>query len=119
MKHILIIALFGVVTISSSFDSHKPLLPTSLKISVIDIDSIPVQGVTVTLYGNKKDYRAGTNPLFPSKKSNAKGIVVFKKLKTQQYYIHAVLGDKSNIGEEVLTNKLQEGRINKVTTVID
>lgn len=94
------------------------LLPTSLKITVIDNLGNVVVGATVTLYASKDDYLSETNPLFSSEYTDKKGQVVFKKLKPRPYYIHAIKGEKSNNGEGVRTDKLKEGRINKVNTVI-
>jgi len=102
----------------ASNNTYGTILPTSIKIRVIDINQNTVEGVVVTLYGNEKDYRAKENPLSESKITNRHGIVVFKKLKPQAYFVHAVKGNTSNAGEEVLTEKLFEGRINKVTTLI-
>ncbi|MFT4537274.1 MAG: hypothetical protein ACI9P5_004655 [Saprospiraceae bacterium] len=116
-----ILTIFILIFVTSSFSfsliSHS-LLPTSLKIKVVNSKSESMQDVTVTLYGTEKAYRAGQNPLFESKKTDKHGLVVFKKLKPEAYYIHAVKGNASNMGEKVLTDALKEGRINKVTTLI-
>ena len=94
------------------------LLPTSLKITVIDHLGNVVKGATVTLYGTKEDYMEEKNPLFPAQDTNDKGIVKFRKLEPRPYYIHAIKGAFSNQGEGVLTDRLKEGRINKVNTII-
>lgn len=110
------------ISISIGFankNANNPFIPTSLKIIVTDVENNPIEDVSVTLFENEKDYRAETNKILTTKKTNAKGQVVFKKLKPKRYYIHATKGKLSNISENVLTNKLLEGKINKVVTVIN
>ena len=115
-KHFYFLLIISIISVAFI---DKPFLPTSLKITVVDMDNNPVEGVAITLFGNEKDYRAETNKISTTQKTNAKGHVVFRKMKPRQYYIHATKGESSNIGESILTNKLLEGRINKVTTVLD
>lgn len=116
-----ILTIFILLFVTSSFSFsliNHSLLPTSLKIKVVNSKGESVQDVVVTLYGTEKAYRVEQNPLFESKNTDKHGLVVFKKLKTEIYYIHAVKGNASNMGEKVLTDALKEGRINKVTTLI-
>lgn len=119
-KSIYLLLIIGLVT--TAFNNRKiskPFLPTSLKITVVDINNNPVEGVKVSLFGDENNYRASTNKIQETKETNSKGQVVFKKLRTKQYYIHAIKGDLSNIAEDVLTGKLLEGRINRVITMIN
>jgi len=103
-----------------SFSPAAPkVLPTSLKITVLNELGNPTEGTEVTLYITKADYKSETNPIAPSRKTDAKGKVVFKNLQPIPYFVLAVFGEKSNIGAGVLTQQLQEGRINKVNTIIE
>ncbi|UXP32512.1 carboxypeptidase regulatory-like domain-containing protein [Reichenbachiella agarivorans] len=110
----------AVLLLSASFQpAQLRLLPTSLKITVLDELGNPANGTNVTLYATKEDYRAEINPVTTTEKTDEKGLVVFKKLDAKAYYVHAINGDKSNIGAGVLTSPLMEGRTNKVNTIIE
>ncbi|SMD38404.1 Protein of unknown function [Reichenbachiella faecimaris] len=119
MKKYLIVALLAVfvVGVSSYAFADLKLLPTSLKVLVLDELGNPVEGAEVSLFKSEKDYRAGTN-LLVKKTSDKNGEVVFKKLKVSEYFVHADFDGKTNIGGGVLTEKLVEGRINKVNTIV-
>lgn len=93
-------------------------LPTSLRITVIDNLGNFVEGATVIIYASEDDYNGDQNPVAGPLTTDRKGRVTFKDLKAQSYFVDARLGDKTNIGEGVKTAPLQQGRINKVNTVI-
>ncbi|MEM9338738.1 MAG: carboxypeptidase regulatory-like domain-containing protein [Bacteroidota bacterium] len=98
--------------------SAEQLLPTKLRITVIDGLGNFVEDASVSIYETEEDYKASENAV-ALLRTDAKGRVTFKNLKTISYYIEAKLDDKNNNGEGVLTGELLEGRINKVNTVIE
>ena len=111
------IALILFVSMLSSFTAYPPL-PTNAKITIVDELGNMVEGATVTLYTSKEDYREEVNPV-QTGLTSAKGIVTFKKLDPKVYFIHAYKGDKNNNFAGVETNALTEGKMNKITIVIN
>ena len=101
-----------------SENTEEQLLPTKLKVTVINGLGNFVEEATVALYENEEDYRDSTNAVATGK-TDKKGRVTFKDLKLIGYYIEAKKGEQNNNGEGVLTSKLSEGKINKVNTVIE
>ncbi|WP_119844844.1 carboxypeptidase-like regulatory domain-containing protein [Reichenbachiella sp. MSK19-1] len=115
-KSVLWILIF---LLSASFQpAELRFLPTKLKITVLNELGNPVEGAEVTVFATKDDYRAETNAVLPTDKTDENGQVLFKGLDPIPYYIHADNSGQSNIGAGVLTSELKEGRINKVNTVI-
>lgn len=114
------VAILTVLSLTtSSFNTiNKPLLPTFLKVTVLDHLGNIVEGATVTLYASEEDYFEEKKPVREGEKTDKKGRVTFKKLDPIQYYIHAKKGKKDNVGEGVSTSKLIEGKINLVNTII-
>ncbi|MBC6425598.1 MAG: carboxypeptidase regulatory-like domain-containing protein [Ekhidna sp.] len=114
-----IILLFILLSsgIEGSFVEEQ-LLPTKLRVTVIDGLGNFVEEASVTIYENEKDYLASEN-VVSMLKTDKKGRVTFKNLKPIAYYIQANKEDKNNNGEGVVTSPLAEGRINKVNTVIE
>lgn len=94
------------------------LLPTKLRVTVIDGLGNFVEGAKVSLYDNEKDYLASENPI-ATEMTDKKGRVTFKEVKNIAYFIEAKDGDRNNNGEGVKTSKLEEGKLNKVNTVIE
>lgn len=117
MKKITLPALIAILLIFSGFQSK--LLPTSLRITVIDNLGNFVENAEVTIYESEDDYRNNENPVAETQKTDDKGRVKFKDLRPVPYFIDARKGDQSNDGEGVRTAKLKEGRMNKVNTVIE
>lgn len=111
-----IIGIF-IVLISSSFVVLP--FPTTLRITTLNDLGNVEDSVQVTLYRTLKDYREEVNPVAEPQFSDKKGRTTFKKLDPVKYYIHAEKGDKSNIGGGVETNTLEEGKINKLTIIIE
>ncbi len=116
MKLIAFITLLAFNLNTSPSDDQ--LLPTKLRVSVIDGLGNFVDGATVAIYDEEENYLASENPV-ALLKTDKKGRVTFKGLKIISYYIQAYKGDKKNDGEGVVTAPLIEGRINKVNTVIE
>ena len=113
------LVLFSIL-FSSSFLStpEDQLLPTKLRITVIDGLGNFVNEASVSIYANEDDYRSSENAIAIAT-TNEKGKVTFKDLKPIRYFVEAKKGDQNNNGEGVVTGKLAEGRINKVNTVIE
>lgn len=119
MKKYLVISMLTVFAFGISAYTYADLnfLPTSLKVLVLDELGNPVEGAEVSLFKNQEDYRAGEN-LLVKKTTDKDGEVVFKKLEVTSYFIHADYDGKTNVGGGVQTEKLVEGRINKVNTIV-
>lgn len=117
------IVIFGIelllllAFITTNYASTE-VLPTSLRITVIDNLGNFVEGAQVIIYTSQEDYNSDENPAAGPLATDKKGRVTFKNLNPQSYFVDARYGDKTNIGEGVKTAPLQEGRINKVNTVI-
>ncbi|CAD5251020.1 MULTISPECIES: carboxypeptidase regulatory-like domain-containing protein [unclassified Imperialibacter] len=110
--NILMIACFLLLTSSSQ------LLPTNLRITVLNSLGNAEEGVTVTLYDTEDNYIEEKNPVQESQLTDAKGRVTFTKLQPKPYFVVARKGDLDNNGEGAETAPLQEGRMNKVNIVI-
>ncbi|MEP5614405.1 MAG: carboxypeptidase regulatory-like domain-containing protein [Cyclobacteriaceae bacterium] len=111
--------LFTMIIFSTTQErAENQLLPTKLRVTVVDGLGNFVEGATVSIYENEQDYRGSTNAVGIGN-TDKKGRVMFKDLKLIGYYIEAKKGDQNNNGEGVLTGELAEGKINKVNTVIE
>lgn len=99
-------------------DSKAQLLPTNLKITVIDGLGNVVEDAEVTLYKTKEDYLNGENALM-TEKTNKKGEVKFKKLEPMAYFVDARTEEMNNDGGGAEIAPLDEGRINAVNIVIE
>ncbi|WP_339793830.1 MAG: carboxypeptidase regulatory-like domain-containing protein [Imperialibacter sp.] len=110
--NILMIACFVLLT------SSTQLLPTNLRITVLNSLGNAEEGVTVTLYATEENYIEEKNPVQESQLTDAKGRVTFTKLQPKPYFVVARKGDLDNNGEGAETAPLQEGRMNKVNIVI-
>jgi len=121
MKNIFfaVILLFVVSMAFSSWTPKSIILPTSMRVSVIDNLGNFVEGASVTLFHNEDGYKNETNSVSGTLHTNSKGRVTFKKLESKVYYIYAVKGDMTNIGHGVRTDTLKSGSINKVNIIIE
>ena len=108
-------SLAFIFAVASGFQVFK----TSLRITVIDELGNIVEGAAVQLYPTDEDYRNETNPVSEIYYSDEKGRVKFKDLAPQVYFVNASKEDKNNIGAGVQTDKLVEGKMNKVNIVIE
>ena len=119
MKYVLFVLSTVLLVGLFSFSPAQPeFLPTKLRITVIDGLGNPAEGATVTIYLNEDDYRNSENPVAKAISDN-KGRVTFKDLKPVPYFIDARKGDMNNDFEGVRTAALEEGKLNKVNTVIE
>lgn len=94
------------------------IITTQLQVTVIDELGNFVEGAEVKLFLSEKDYRSDENLAFVGK-TNEKGRVKFKEVKTVAYFIDARKGDQNNNGKGVQTGVLTKGKVNKVNTVIE
>ena len=107
-----------VVALASGFHANQ-LLNTSLKINIRNELGNIEEGVAVQLFGSEEDYKNETDPVTEVAYTDSKGNVKFKELGSRVYYIIAKKGDKNNFGAGVATDKLIEGKLNKVTVIIE
>ena len=112
----LIIAVFFLFSFTLTSDQ---LLPTSLRITVLNELGNTETEVMVTLYGNNEDYKKEENAVMEGKMTDKRGRVIFKGLAPKVYFVNAEKGDKNNYGAGVQTDTLQEGRVNKVNIIIE
>lgn len=92
---------------------------TSLKITVRNELGNTEEGVEVVLFSNEEDYKKEENPVTEKLVTDKKGQVKFKDLEPKAYYILAKKGEKNNWGAGEITDVLQEGKLNKVTIIIE
>lgn len=111
---------FLTIFLSLAFNTIETpqLLPTKLRVTVIDGLGNFVEGANVSIYEDEKSYLASENPV-ATLVSDSKGRVTFKELKPMAYFIEANRGDMNNNAEGVKTGILAEGKLNKVNTVIE
>lgn len=109
----------AVILISSSIHTTEAqLLPTKLRVTVIDGLGNFVEGASVSIYETEKDYLASENAVATLLTDN-KGRVTFKDIKPMAYFVEAKFENQNNNAAGVKTGELKEGRINKVNTVIN
>ncbi len=92
---------------------------TSIRITVLNELGNPVENASVRLFVSEEDYRNETNPATEIYYTDEKGQVKIKDLEARVYYVNAEKGDKNNIGAGVMTDKLEEKKLNKVTIIIE
>ena len=116
MKSILI---FLVAVNAGIFSNHEPsqIFKTSLTVTVRDELGNTVEGASVKLFLKEEDFTKETNPVVEAT-SDKKGVAKFNKLKPESYFILARKGDKDNAGGGEKIGKLEEGKFNKVTIII-
>ncbi len=107
-----ILALPGATTVKAQ------VLPTKLRVTVLDDLGNLQEGAVVAVFSNETDYRFETNPVAGPEETDKKGTVTFKKIPAQSYYILVIKGDKKNDGRGVKTSKLDTGKMNKINIVI-
>lgn len=117
MRIITLLAIF-VLGSASINSAEAQLLPTKLRVTVIDGLGNFVEGATVSIYETEKDYLASENAI-ATLTTDKKGRVTFKEIKPMAYFVEAKFEDKNNNAAGVKTGDLEEGKLNKVNTVID
>ena len=93
------------------------IFKTSLTLIVRDEVGNTVEKATVKLYEKEEDYVKEINAAAEGD-TDAKGVVKFKDLKAIPYFVLVRKGDKDNAGGGEQIGKLEEGKFNKATVVI-
>lgn len=109
--------LFLLIAILGMAAAPFQLFNTSLTITVRDEVGNTVAGASVKLFENEENYTKETNPVAEGT-TDAKGVAKFKKLKPTAYFVLVKKEDKDNAGGGEKIGKLEEGKFNKVTIVI-
>lgn len=118
MKPVKITLIALTLLLGTNLRSNAQLLPTNLKVTVLDELGNPVEKATVILYNSKDNYLNSSSAV-ASASTNAKGMVKFKKLEARAYYIEATKGDMKNDGLGAETEALTAKKTNKVNVVIE
>lgn len=116
MKKQALIILFASFLVTTGF--HQ-IFKTNLKMTVRNELGNTVEGAEVQLFDNEDDYRKEVNPVTEIQITDKRGQVKFKDLKPKAYYVLAKKDDKNNWGAGEITDVLEEGKLNKVTIVIE
>jgi len=113
-KYTLLTILIVLIAITVGMSQ---IFKTSLTLTVRDEVGNSVVGATVKLFEKEEDYLKETNPSAEGT-TDAKGVAKFKNLKSIPYFVLARKDDKDNAGGGEQTGKLEEGKFNKATIVI-
>ncbi len=114
-----ILLLTSIVILSGALRSEAQVFNTSIKITILNELGNPVEGAAVQLYTSEEDYRQEINPATDVYYTDKRGQIKIKDLEARIYYVNAEKGDKNNIGAGVMTDKLEEKKLNKVTIIIE
>lgn len=115
---VLFVFAIALLTISASYTCEQ-FLPTKLRIFVRNDLGNLVEGAAVTLYSSEEDYNKSENPVAETQITDSKGRVTFKDVEPKVYFVHVEKGDLNNYGGGIKTDKLEEGKLNKTTIVIN
>jgi hypothetical protein len=115
MQKIFTIILFSLVQFS--FAPAPQLFNTSLTVTVRDEVGNTVSGASIQLFETEENYTKETNPVAQAV-TDEKGVFRFKKLKAAPYFVLVKKDDKDNSGGGEKIGRLEEGKFNKVTIVI-
>jgi hypothetical protein len=116
MKKIFLSAIV-ILFVFAANDAPGQLFNTSLTITVRDETGNTVAGAEVKLFKSEQDYLKEQNIVMEGT-SDAKGLVKLKKMEALSYYVIVRKDDKDNSGGGEIIGKLEEGKFNKVTIVI-
>ncbi|MCW5912595.1 MAG: carboxypeptidase regulatory-like domain-containing protein [Cyclobacteriaceae bacterium] len=98
-------------------NASAQLFNTSLTITVRDETGNTVAGAEIKLFKTEQDYLKEQNVVMEGT-SDAKGVLRLKKLEGVSYHVIVRKDDKDNSGGGEIIGKLEEGKFNKVTIVI-
>ncbi len=102
-----------------AFTTPHQLMPTSLRVTVLNDAGNTQEGAKVTLYLTQEDYEKEQNPVAESQMTNNKGFATFRNLETKVYYMTVSKGDMDNAGASIKTEALKSGVLNKVNVIIE
>jgi hypothetical protein len=112
--------IFGmtiVLLLISVSVTTSQIFKTSLTLTVRDELGNIVEGASVKLFEKQDDYNKETNQVAEAT-TDAKGIAKFKGIRPIAYFVLVNKGDKDNAGGGEKIDKLDEGKFNKSTIVI-
>lgn len=112
------VIVFFVVLSSTVVLANMQILPTGVRLTILNSLGNIEENAKVTLYANWDDYENEENAVAGPAFADKKGRVTFKNLEEKPYYVKAVKGDKSNYGEGEQTGRLIKGKINKFNIII-
>lgn len=115
-KPFVFVVLFALMA-SFTFTTSSQILPTNLRLTVLNNIGNPVQGAMVKIYATEDDYDEDVNAVAAAV-SDKKGIVNLKGLETKKYYVRATKGKMSNADTAYETDQLVSGRINRINLII-
>lgn len=113
------IKILSFALIFGLFIQSMQIVNTQLHLTVRNELGNIEEGASVRLFQNEEDYRKEANQVGETAYTDKKGIAKIKGLKGISYYVIVEKGDKNNFGGGVATDKLIEGKINKVTIIIE
>lgn len=116
MKTIFLTILFASVCLSFT-DKPDQLFNTSLTVTVRDELGNTVEGASIQLYETEENYTQEKNAVAEGT-TDEKGVFRFRKIKAVAYFVLVKKGEKDNSGGGEKIGKLEEGKFNKVTIVI-
>ena len=116
MKKFFVLSL--VLVAISLVEAKSQIIPTSLTLTVRDELGNTVEGARVKLFQKEKDYLEEANVCFEGV-TDKKGVVKFKRLEPRSYFVIARKGDSNNAGGGEQTGKLEPGKFNKATVIIN
>ena len=120
MKRTILLTIFSfAMMLMVAQTTQAQVFNTSIRITILNELGNPVEGAAVQLFKSEEDYRAETNPATEVYYTDEKGQVKIKDLEARVYYVNAEKDDKNNIGAGVMTDKLEEKKLNKVTIIIE
>lgn len=116
MKSLFIFFLALNAGVLSTSAPHQ-IFNTSLAVTVRDELGNTQDSVKVRLFLKEADFTKEENSVAEAT-TDKKGVCHFKKLKPESYFILARKGDKDNTGGGEKIGKLENGKFNKITIII-
>lgn len=113
LRLLLLVSLFGF----AAQGAKAQILKTSLQLTVLDELGNVVEGAKVQAFDNRVDYENLEKPSFEGT-TDAKGRVTFKGCKPVEYYLYVEKEDMTNFGGGEKTDKLEDGKTNRLSVVI-
>jgi hypothetical protein len=119
MKKITLGVILSTLFLLAFTIPNHQLMPTSLRVTVLDDAGNVQKNAKVTLYLSQEDYDKEQNPVGESQTTNDKGFATFRSLETKVYYMTVSKGDMDNAGASIKTDALKSGVLNKVNVIIE
>jgi hypothetical protein len=118
MKKFLWINSLLIFMLLSAFPAESQRIQTSLRITVRNDLGNLVENAKVTLYASEDDYNNSENPVQEFAYTNQKGEVRFRDLQPKSYFVDVQKDDLNNEGGGVKIKRLDKGKSNRVTIII-